>query len=276
MAVFMAAGPLANLLGAGICLELAAIQERAYPSEARSDLERAWRRRSPVNLNTSLGSWLYLGGALNLLMVVTNLSAGRPKGHPCDGVQLATWLRGGSELERNLMIVNLATALAQGIRPRDWDAHAVAALLQHRYPSAKAVGANLYAYYHAVDSGAFDKACEFLRDALPHADKQAAPTCEALYLEAAFCEGLYRRDAAAARQWLEKATHRLAEEQTRLRAEAAVLLAEGQYAEALARAEAGIAAAPRSTDPGGRIAEADWLGQITVACRAMGSREQQR
>src|SRR5207253_10541989 len=65
-----------------------------------------------------------------------------------------------------------------------------------------------------------------------------------------------------ARAWLIKSAGGQVEKQTRLRAEAAVLLAEGRCEEAAAVALQGLAAAPESADPGGAIAEAEWLENI--------------
>jgi hypothetical protein len=87
------------------------------------------------------------------------------------------------------------------------------------------------------------------------------------YLEAAHFEARHRHNATAARQCLEKRLEGTVEEQTRLRAEAATLLAEERHAEAADKVEAALTMLPRSTDPGGAIAEKDWLMAILIECK---------
>src|SRR5262249_55294630 len=86
----------------------------------------------------------------------------------------------------------------------------------------------------------------------------------ALLLEAAFFDARYRHDVPAARAWLEQAQGGHAERPTRLRAEAAILWAEGRYAEAAVLAEAGLAAIPRSAPHGSAITESEWLNAILM------------
>ena len=85
---------------------------------------------------------------------------------------------------------------------------------------------------------------------------------QAVSVEAAFFEGRYRRSATRARQWLEQVKPGQVEEQTRLRGEAAVLLAEGLCVEAAEKVQAALTVLPQSADPGGALAEADWLNDL--------------
>jgi hypothetical protein len=91
----------------------------------------------------------------------------------------------------------------------------------------------------------------------------------ALQLEAAFFEARHRRNVVAARAWLERARAGHAERYTRLRAEAAILWAEGRYAEAAAKAEAGLAAIPRSAAGGSAVLESEWLNSILAESRGV-------
>ena len=81
-------------------------------------------------------------------------------------------------------------------------------------------------------------------------------------MEAAFFDGRHRRDATRAQHWLKKVERGQLEEQTHLRAEAAVLLAEGRCLAAAEKVEAALTALPQSTDPGGALAEEDWLNDL--------------
>jgi hypothetical protein len=87
-------------------------------------------------------------------------------------------------------------------------------------------------------------------------------------VEAAYFEARHRQDAAAARQWLNQAPKDGVEPQTYLRAEAAVLLAEGRYREAAVIATAALVVLPKSADPGGAIAEKEWLESILAESRS--------
>ncbi len=86
-----------------------------------------------------------------------------------------------------------------------------------------------------------------------------------LALEGAYMAGSF--DAERARELLNRAGPAGVEMQTRLRAQAAVALAEGKCAEAIGLAEAALAVAPLSADPGGKLAEIDWLKELLAECR---------
>lgn len=80
-----------------------------------------------------------------------------------------------------------------------------------------------------------------------------------IFAEAAYFTARHRQDAKAARLSLKQAQGGLTEKHTRLRAEAAVLLAEGKFVESAEKARAGQAQAGKSWDKGGAAAEKDWL-----------------
>ena len=63
---------------------------------------------------------------------------------------------------------------------------------------------------------------------------------------------------------LEQVKQGQVEEQTRLRGEAAVLLAERRCVEAADKVQAALAALPQSADPGGALAEEDWLNDLRI------------
>jgi hypothetical protein len=265
MATFVAGGPVASFLAVGVCFALAALVEMSAIAETPSTQDEIGRLLLPFMPRTPAVGWLQLAGMLNLLIALGSLTPRRRSGWATDGAQLATWLWGGLPAEVSKILLTLTATLARGGRPRDWDTGLVAGLLERRTGTAADAGANLYGYYHALDTGQFDRAGELLQLAL----RQSHPEYfdGAICLEAAFYEGLYRRNAAAARAWLQRAPAHAAQKQTRLRAEAAVLLAEGRWEEASAKVEAGLAATADSEDPGGAIAEADWLRLVNDACR---------
>jgi hypothetical protein len=164
-------------------------------------------------------------------------------------------------------LLGLYAALMDGIRPRAWDAGLVQRLLAKREDVPDDVGANLYGYYYALDSGRVEEAGILLDLAI--VQREALPTSfrAAVTLEKAFFEAFHQKRAAEGRAWLKEAIGQ-AERQTWLRAEAAVLLAERRFEEACAKAEAGLAAIPQSADPGGSLAEADWLDAVLAESRS--------
>jgi hypothetical protein len=124
-------------------------------------------------------------------------------------------------------------------------------------------GCKLYGYFYARDTGQIEQAGEYLMLALAHPEALPIAT---LCLEGAYFEALYRGNVARASAWLERSRQGTAEKQTRCRAEAAVLWAQGLHAEAATQAEAGLKAIPFSNDLGGRNAEKEWLQDLLNLC----------
>jgi hypothetical protein len=84
--------------------------------------------------------------------------------------------------------------------------------------------------------------------------------------EIAYFRARFRGDAATARVRLSEAQGGFLERHDRLRAEAAVLLAEHRVAEARGRASEALAALPEAsiTDSGSAIMHAEWLRDISA------------
>jgi hypothetical protein len=78
-------------------------------------------------------------------------------------------------------------------------------------------------------------------------------------------QGLRRADEAAA--WLAAAQGGVADDHERLHAEAAVAWAQGRAGEARAKAEAAIAALPKTTDPGAAVAAREALDALVRGAR---------
>jgi hypothetical protein len=120
---------------------------------------------------------------------------------------------------------------------------------------------NLYGYYYQLDIGRIDEAGELLDLAVSQRSAWLVPR-KAVLVEASYFEGYHRKNAKAARHWFQRIENAGLEAHTQLRAEAATLLAEGRYGEAVTKAEAGLAALHLSADPGGAQAEGDLLREI--------------
>jgi hypothetical protein len=187
----------------------------------------------------------------------------RVQGLMTDGALLLALLKGGPQAERLAMIWAMAGASAAGVRPRDRNPAWLRRALALSDGTAEEASANYYAYFRALDEGQPGRAAACL-DRILALWPQLSPLWYNHYtLEAAYFEARYGRDAAVARAWLDQPKAGLAvPPYTRLRAEAAVLLAEGRYAEACAAAERGLALTARTFDPGLAQAEAEWLNEL--------------
>jgi hypothetical protein len=152
--------------------------------------------------------------------------------------------------------------MGRGVRPRDWDPRWTDKLVGEADGSAVQGLADVVAYFHAEDCGRHEEAGRLLGRALEARGEVVYEWRRGVYVETAYYEGYHRGDAQEARHWLWRVLREGVEEHTWLRAEAAVLGAEGRAAEALALVERALDAVSRSKDKGGSIAERDWLERM--------------
>jgi hypothetical protein len=264
MFLYIGAGPLANLLVGALLLwvglhgnELSLVPRRF--GEMTPTLLPWMPQSQPI-------AWFYFAAVMNLMLFVTSLIPGTFGGVTTDGGQLANLLRGSQAANRQLLILTLSGISNSGVRPRDWDGALIERILTPSDGSAYDVMANLYGYYHALDCGRIEEAGQRLDEAVAIRKLYLAEGHSSILLEAAYFIAFHRHDAEEARIALELAKGGIVEQQTRLRAEAAVLLAEGHCEEAAAKAEAGLKLVSRSIDRGGAIAEEEWLIAIRAEC----------
>jgi hypothetical protein len=243
MMVFIAGGPVANLLVSLGCLVLASWVDSASP---------------PLVPSTDLSYWLDFAVLTNVACFVANLMKGKSGQIPSDGSQLHAYQIPGSRAEFGLLRLTLNDLMLSGTRPSAWNASLVERMLTLRDGSPDDLSANLLGYYHALDTKRRDLAGIYL-DLAVAAHQTAEPRIsDAILLEKAYFEAFHRQSANA-RTWLDQVQRQDNEKHTRWRAEAAVLFIEGRYAEASAKAKAAIAEVPNLIDRGGSIAESDWL-----------------
>ncbi|HEY3265889.1 MAG TPA: site-2 protease family protein [Armatimonadota bacterium] len=152
----------------------------------------------------------------------------------------------------------LSARLIRGDRPRDLDAGLLARASRDPWGGASA-WAHLMWFYHHLDAGRLEQARASLDTALS-SQNTGYPR-----LEMAFYQGLYERNAAAARAHLDAAVPQRGGSDAR-RAEAAVLLAEGGLPAARAAAEAAIARLKTETGAGLAAAKEEWLRRIIDEC----------
>ena len=145
---------------------------------------------------------LGLYGATSTLIAVVTLWPSRNAGQPSDGARLLALLRRDPRAARDGATMAIAGLALVGVRPRDWPADLV--------DSVDATGQGGLAegslgYLAWADRGAPGRARTCLEAALASDEPVTAPVRSGLALEAAGFEVLLRRDAVAARWWLDQA-----------------------------------------------------------------------
>ncbi len=209
--------------------------------------------------------WKYFGlvfGVTALVIFAATSIPGKTAGFQTDGGQILSLLRGGAEVEQRALLVILQAESLKGTRPRDWPDNILRRLLEMRTTPMLDAAAQLMNYYHALDSGDLARAGESLQSLLAIEAQIPEGLKQAVYLEQAFFLALYRGDALSAERFFHKSTGALVEQSTILRAEAALLFAQGQHGQARQKAEQAIRRANQSFDRGAAIAEREWLQPI--------------
>lgn len=204
---------------------------------------------------------LVFGVMAMAIFIVTSIP-GKTSGFQTDGGQILSLLRGGADVEQRALLVILQAESLKGTRPRDWPDDILRRLLEmHATPMLDAA-AQLMNYYHALDSGNLARAGESLQSLLTIEAQIPEGFKQAVYLEQAFFLALYHGDAASAERFFHKSTGALVEQSTILRAEAALLFAQGQRGQARQKAKQAIRRANQSFDRGSAVAEQEWLQPI--------------
>jgi hypothetical protein len=187
-----------------------------------------------------------------------------------DGASLLDALRGGPDFERGEALAELQEVILAGARPRDWPPALMARITAAPNDEDEPLPAVAYLmdYYVALDRGELIRA-NWNLDRLVATSWMLSPN---LALEVAYFVARYRRDAALARVWLDRGPRR--HEQLRTaRAQAAILLEEGDAEKALAATEAGLKEIARQRATDGADAESlalpeDQLREMAAEARA--------
>lgn len=209
--------------------------------------------------------WKYGGfvfGLIALAIFVVTSIPGKTSGFQTDGGQILSLLQGSLEVEQRALLVILQAESIQGTRPRDWSADLLHRLLEMRTPPLLESAAQFMKYYHALDSSNLSAAEQALQALLACAAQLPEGLKQTAYLEQAFFLALYRGDASAAEHFWRESAGALVEKSTLLRAEAALLFAQGQHQKARQKAEQAIRHATQSFDRGTAVAEQEWLQPI--------------
>ncbi|HEV3052578.1 MAG TPA: M50 family metallopeptidase [Longimicrobium sp.] len=197
---------------------------------------------APVPLMSLLGMMMIVSSGLGVVTLIPM----RFSGFASDGARLLRRLCGGPQAGREAAMLSLIGISVAGTAPRDWPAETVRAASELRDGSSDEVTGQLLAYSHLLDRGDTAGARLALHRALELADRYPQPFVPGLMAEAAFFEGFVTRDAAAARAYLAEVPEKspAVKPYDRLRAEAALALAEGDQAGAAERIRRALATTP--------------------------------
>ncbi len=252
MAVMVAGGPLASL-------GLALLALAAVPGLQAAGW--AWGER-----------WATLVGFVSLVILAVTAFPGEAGGFKTDGRRFFALLRRDAAADQEAALLSLTVRSLGGTRPADYPAAIVAASIAVDDGSLNAVYGHFTAFHHAADRGDLRQAQRHLDRVMagegvmpPFMRDLARAEYAWLLAEAALAAapGEGTTLAQAGRTWLDGVGPVDFDPATRLRAEAAVLLAEGRTAEAARQARAGLAAlATRSLAPVRSPFAADALAAI--------------
>lgn len=183
--------------------------------------------------------WFALtSGLISLIIAPATLIPLQSSNFNSDGARLLMFWRRREQAERWAKSATLAGLAVSTQAPRDWPPTIIEDARRSIDETLDGIGLASLLYYHEVDRGNFEAAGRHLDHFLEHQEAYPAPFRPGLRLEGAWYEGAIRGRAAEARQWLDQSAGGvLIEPQTRLRAEAAVLLAEGRPEESKVKTE---------------------------------------
>lgn len=171
-------------------------------------------------------------------------------GFKSDGKRAFELLRGDARSDQEAALLMLSTAALAGQRPADYDPALVRRTLALGDGSLFDLYAHLTIYPYAADRGEWAAAQAHLDRVLAGEEHVVPYVRDTVRCEYAWLLATRTDDVATARAWLDAAGALDFAPATRLRAEAAVLLAEGCPAEAAEKARAGLhALAHKSLSP---------------------------
>jgi hypothetical protein len=261
MATFLAAGPLVTLLCAALAAFLAWHWQAPLGWRAPPGLRGAWWQAFVLPGSAWVGVCNQIAG-FSLYLLAEGLLPCAGKGGRNDSLMILDCVRDRPGTFRLMAFLAVLESMRQGVRPRDWEP-AWTALLDGPADGSTMQGlADVVGYYHAEDCGRHDEAGRLLDRARGALAQMEGNFRRGLCLETAYYVAFHRGNADEGRQWLSRISREGVEDHTWLRAEAALLGAEGKYTEALALIAAALEAVPRSKDRGGSIAERDWLERM--------------
>jgi hypothetical protein len=212
---------------------------------------------------SSLPLILRLMAGFALLVALTNVIPLRTSdGFLTDGAGILLLLKGGPPVERWGATLKLENALAQGLLPREWNDDVLQAALSLPDGTPEDVAGCSYAYYKLLDTNNITEAKRLLERMLVARMDVSTSLRHWLALEAAYFEARYHQNAGAARAWFERTKGIASDRCSKLRAEAAVLLAEGKKEKARVCIQKGLVKAKDALFVGTERIEEIWLRDL--------------
>lgn len=227
-AIFILGGPLATLLlGVGLLIYYLHLPEE--------------QQDKAVILLATIG--------LSGLFVLSSAIPHNRNGFKSDATRLIELWKDKDRVVRDTALMTLVEALQNGQRPRDWDESLVKRMTALRDGKTNEALAAHYGFYWAADKSDWQQSEQYIHRALSLRTTLSDVFRAMVVLDGAYCAALFQRDAAEARRLLTEASTVQAEDgesraallSMTLRAEAAVLLAEGRPEEAIQKAEEALA-----------------------------------
>lgn len=222
MAIMIAGGPVASVV-----LTVLALWISAWSAA------HGWAFVQKLTMTTALIS--------GVIFVVTAIP-GQAGGFRTDGRRLVELVRGGPRAEQEAALLSLTVAGLAGVRPADFSPKKIAAAIGVDDGSLNALYGHFNAYSHHADVGDFGRAQGHLDRLVAEEDQLPPFMRDMVRADYAWLLAQPGGDVAAARAWLETAGKVEFDPATKLRAEAAVLLAEGRCDEAAVKAREGLVA----------------------------------
>ena len=216
----------------------------------------------PDWLSRNAGVWLAtLFASYNLFICIYNLLPLQIGFLKTDGRRILDLQQGNRHGKRVEYFYLFNAALRQGIRPKDIEPEVIEGSLAIPEQSSEHVSGLMMAYLAALDQAEFDRAGDYLDQALQMNAYYPQLFRASLFLEGTYFEAQIRQQPNQAQRWFEQIQETaLIEPYSLLRAEAALLLAQGEPNAALVKAEQGLASAQQEAFKRGlAAAECEWL-----------------
>lgn len=215
-----------------------------------------------TNLFVVLQIWLLANAGFSFLISLHSLIPEQTWLSSSDGYKLLHYWRKGMDATAIQYLLLLSGAAQTGVRPKDWRDDYLDHLMDPSMPLNHRIQAFLLSYLSRMDKGLIEQAGRSLDQALL-LSRGVKLSSASLYWEAAYYNARFRNQPVLARQWLSRAQAGfLDEEQTRARAEAAILIAEGKFEQALIWIDKGLSMLDWSLEPGTAKAEQEWLKSL--------------
>ncbi len=195
----------------------------------------------------AISIFLLLAGLYSAFAFILSAFPYEKGGFLSDGRRFLLLRDSGLVARRETALLSLSFATFSGVRPRNFTVADIGNALASQDESASSRHAHWFAYLHAADRGEWDAAVAHL-DALMEFESKLAPFFRGFVrAEYAWMVASRGGDPAVARAWLVSAGSVASDPPTRLKAEAAVLLREGNSLLAAERAREGLAVLDQNT-----------------------------